>query len=130
MKKILVCGGRNYGTRITEDHNCVPDYAAIRYLEATLQLLLDEFKEITIIQGEARGVDTLAKEWAKYNKVAVLSFPADWRNNGQAAGYLRNVQMLEEGEPDLVVAFPGGKGTEMMCALAKRVGVEVRKISL
>ena len=34
-------------------------------------------------------------------------------------------QMLEEGKPDLVVAFPGGRGTENMKKLAREAGVEV-----
>lgn len=130
MIKILVCGGRDYGTRMTEDHNCVTDYNAIELLEKTLNNLLAEFGDITIIQGEARGADLLAKRWAISKNIPVIGFPADWKSNGRAAGYLRNVQMLEEGEPDLVVAFPGGRGTAMMCTLAKQAGVRVRKISL
>jgi hypothetical protein len=33
--------------------------------------------------------------------------------------------MLKEGKPDLVIAFPGGRGTDMMVGLAKDAGVEV-----
>ena len=33
--------------------------------------------------------------------------------------------MLREGRPDLVVAFPGGKGTAHMVGLARRAGVAV-----
>jgi hypothetical protein len=33
--------------------------------------------------------------------------------------------MLKEGHPDLVVAFPGGKGTAGMIALARAAGIPV-----
>lgn len=44
------------------------------------------------------------------------------------AGYIRNAQMLSEGQPNIVIAFPGGKGTEMMVSLAKKKGVQVIQI--
>jgi hypothetical protein len=33
--------------------------------------------------------------------------------------------MLDEGKPDLVLAFPGGRGTRNMVGQAKRAGVPV-----
>ena len=36
--------------------------------------------------------------------------------------------MLDEGKPDLVVAFPGGTGTADMIRRAKKAGVEVKEI--
>ena len=41
---------------------------------------------------------------------------------------MRNQKMLDEGKPDLVVAFAGGRGTADMVRIAKRSGVEVREI--
>ena len=72
----------------------------------------------------ARGADTLADKWAAANGHRSEGYPADWDTYGRRAGFLRNKQMLEEGKPDLVVAFPGGKGTEMMISLARCAGVE------
>jgi hypothetical protein len=37
--------------------------------------------------------------------------------------------MLEEGKPDLVVAFPGGTGTANMVKQARAAGVEVLEVS-
>jgi ABC-type Fe3+-hydroxamate transport system substrate-binding protein len=37
--------------------------------------------------------------------------------------------MLNEGKPDLVIAFPGGKGTQMMINLAESAGIPVVKIN-
>jgi hypothetical protein len=36
--------------------------------------------------------------------------------------------MLTEGHPDLVIAFPGGNGTDMMVKLAKAANVSVIEI--
>jgi hypothetical protein len=33
--------------------------------------------------------------------------------------------MLDEGKPDLVVAFPGGRGTADMVSVARAKGIEV-----
>ena len=55
-------------------------------------------------------------------------YPADWDTHGRGAGPIRNKQMLEEGKPDLVIAFPGGKGTANMIGQAKEAGIPVREI--
>ena len=48
---------------------------------------------------------------------------------GRKAGPIRNQRMLDEGKPDLVVAFPGGKGTNGMIDLARNAGVRVILVS-
>jgi len=78
-----------------------------------------------IISGCARGADTLGIEWAEAKGVEVARFPADWKTHGRAAGPIRNQQMLEEGKPDLVVAFPGARGTADMIRRARAAGVEL-----
>lgn len=57
-------------------------------------------------------------------KVAVEARPADWKRFGRAAGVLRNTAMLAD-RPELVIAFPGGKGTADMVRKAKAAGLEV-----
>ena len=37
--------------------------------------------------------------------------------------------MLDEGRPDFVVAFPGGRGTADMCRRAREAGLEVVEIT-
>lgn len=128
MTRVLVCGGRDYGTRVTEEGYTVINTAEVENLNTTLDSLKTEFTDLVIIQGEARGADTLAKDWALRNKVMTLSFPANWKQYGKSAGYRRNTQMLEEGKPDIVIAFPGGRGTEMMCEIAETAGITVRRV--
>ena len=92
--RVLVCGGR--------------DYADWNRLCGVLD---DTDPPITlIIHGKARGVDTMASEWAEISGIPAIAFPASWKLHGVAAGPIRNQKMLDEGKPDLVIAFPGRKG--------------------
>lgn len=114
--RILVCGGRDYADRDR----------VFRVLDEKLwQCGHIEY----LIEGDARGADKLAGEWALACNVPNWKFPANWKQYGKRAGYLRNAKMLEEGKPDLVVAFPGGDGTAMMCRIAEKSGVEVMRVT-
>jgi hypothetical protein len=76
----------------------------------------------------ARGADSLAVRYAEQYKCPVEKFPALWDVHGRAAGPIRNQLMLDEGKPDLVLAFPGGRGTAHMIDIAEKAGVEVHRI--
>lgn len=114
--RVLVCGGRSFGYGKGQS----------KFIINTLNELLD--RDVTIIQGGAYGADFFAKEYAKRNKIPYETYKADWEKYGRSAGYIRNKQMLDEGKPDLVIAFPGGKGTAMMIDIAKKAGVEVIEV--
>lgn len=109
--KVLVCGGRDF-----ED-------------AALVERVLDSFHKqrglTGIIEGGARGADTLGRLYGERHGVPVTTFHAEWKRLGRAAGPIRNKRMLDEGKPDLVVAFPGGHGTANMIWQAKADGVEV-----
>ncbi len=83
-----------------------------------------------VIEGEARGADTLGKEVAQELEIPVESYPADWSKYHKAAGHIRNQQMLDEGKPNLVLAFHShieqSRGTADMIRRAKKAGIEVR----
>ena len=53
--------------------------------------------------------------------------PADWEKWDTAAGPKRNQMMLDQ-KPDIILAFPGGRGTADMIARAEQAGVEVVKV--
>lgn len=120
---VLVCGGREFN-----------DYGYLRDALDNLFFSRGWHTEMDgdgnwlpvgrIIAGKARGADTLAIDWAVNNWIDFQEFPADWDKHGKAAGPIRNQQMLDEGKPDLVVAFPGGRGTADMVRRAKKAGVE------
>jgi hypothetical protein len=64
--------------------------------------------------------------------LAVVEYPANWRRFRRAAGIIRNAEMLEKGQPDLVLAFhvnlAESRGTRDMVERALAAGVEVRLI--
>ena len=133
--RLLVCGARDYGTKEEERKKV---WAAIEFfvreckVEYTVSkkgvvTVYTEYKNLVLIQGAARGVDTAAQTWAVLNNVAQLRFPADWQKYGRAAGPIRNKQMLDQGKPDKVLAFlrKDSKGTANMIAQAKKAGVHV-----
>ena len=108
--KVLVCGSRNW-----------IDELPIRQCLLSLRPSL-------VIEGAARGADSLAAKVARSLHIPVREFPAQWEKFGRSAGYRRNLQMLLEGKPDLVVAFPLGvsSGTWNMVAIARKAGVPVK----
>lgn len=113
--RVLVCGGRDF-----DDFESVNE---------ELTWLAGEHRLDVIIHGGARGADTLAGEWAQLCRVPVEVYLADWKKHGRAAGPMRNQRMIEEGQPDLVMAFPGGAGTTDMVLRAKAAGIEVRSVA-
>jgi hypothetical protein len=60
---------------------------------------------ITLVEGEADGADKLSRQWAVKVGIIVHPYPAKWKIYGFAAGPIRNQQMLDEEEIDLVLAF-------------------------
>lgn len=108
--RILVCGGR--------------DYENFDHVQRVLNGLLEQHKEFIIIEGGVSGADTLARTWAQNRNVTFETYVANWKRDGKAAGPIRNELMLSTGI-DLVVAFPGGRGTNHMVSIAQRDGVPV-----
>src|SRR5262249_11454324 len=56
-------------------------------------------------------------------------FHADWGQFGSGAGPIRNSKMLAEGKPEMVLAFPGGRGTANIVEQARSAGVSVCEVS-
>lgn len=112
---VLVCGGRDY-----RNSACV-----FRVLDE-----LHSKRHIDhLIQGGAYGADRIAALWSKASRVTLTTYWADWPSLGKQAGPARNQRMLDEGKPELVVAFPGGRGTADMVRRARAAGVEVMEIT-
>lgn len=111
---LLVCGGRNY-----------TDQAKV---EAVLTDLQHVHTIDVLIEGGAAGADTLAFHWADSRGIPVATVKPQWHKHGKAAGMRRNYAMLKL-KPDLVVAFPGGKGTANMVHLANKNNIRVLEIA-
>jgi len=123
--RVVVFGGRDYKNK--------------RRLYEVLDILHWLFGFAVVIEGEAPGADTLARHWAEDRGLEVDPYPADWsdierpgavvrtnrhgRKYDAAAGGVRNQRMLDQGLPDLAVAFPGGSGTADMKRRVKGAGI-------
>jgi hypothetical protein len=107
--KVLVCGSRHFN-----------DYELMREK-------LNAYSITSIIHGAARGADTLAGRYGKEMGKPVSEFPAKWDTFGRSAGPIRNSQMLQEGLPEMVIAFrgPNSRGTQNMIDQSKKAGVPV-----
>ena len=110
--RILICGDRHYA-----DTDKVKAY-------------VDTLPQNTIvIHGGAKGADSIAGQCAINRELEVWKFTADWQRYGRGAGVIRNKQMLEMGQPDLVVYFhpniSASKGTKNMAKIAQQSGVPV-----
>lgn len=102
------------------------------YMCKRLDYFLSNHKEITIVSGEARGADTLAKQYAHNKGYKYIGFPANW-SKGKSAGYIRNKEMhkfISQHESRGVVAFWDGesKGTAHNFELAKTFNNPIRII--
>lgn len=101
--KIAVVGSREY-----------PDMEGVRRFIRALP------KDVVVISGGARGVDSVAEEEARVQGLTVEIYPADWARYGRRAGYVRNKIMVDKA--DKVVAFWDGKskGTKHTIDLARK----------
>ncbi len=109
---ILVCGDRNWNR--------------IDIIERELK----KFPHGTVvIHGAARGADTLGGFVADKLGFKVLAFPAKWNIYGRGAGPIRNQQMIDEGRPELVLAFheniDKSLGTKDMVNRSRKAGIKV-----
>jgi hypothetical protein len=127
--RVIVCGGRNYA-----DKNHVFD---------VLTKFNIKYSFVLLIEGGATGADRLSRQWALENSINHITYDAQWKDfsdpcikghgrygeYNKLAGSKRNQKMLDEGKPDLVLAFPGGTGTADMVRRAQKAGVPVIKFT-
>ena len=111
--RLLITGGRDF-----------TDAAVIE------KALMDiEQRPDVIIHGDAAGADRVAGQVAAKWGIEVWKFPANWARYGKSAGPRRNYQMIQEGRPTHVLAFPGGAGTANMVKQASKAGLPIRRIT-
>jgi hypothetical protein len=113
--RVLICGSRTWNR-----------------LEEIASVIERLPKDTTIIHGAARGADSIAGACAEVAGLKVMAFPVtdeEWKTIGKGAGHIRNKRMLDEGKPDVVIAFMDtdseSRGTTHMINLAESFGVRV-----
>ena len=106
--KVLICGSRDWV-------DTIPIKEVIDALSSGS----------TVIVGGARGADLIAQNLAEErDDIKIKVFYALWDCWGKRAGYIRNIEMLDE-RPDIVYAFPLGesRGTYLTTGEAKKRGI-------
>lgn len=111
--RVLVTGGR-----------C---YRAWNILAEVLSSYAAEQPISELAAGCASGADEMALRWAMNFNVPWRKYRADWMRYGDYAGSKRNIAMLDDFEPDIVIAFPGSVGTTHCLRHARKRGIP-RKI--
>lgn len=124
--RVVVTGDRNWPdngwfaikermTSIADDALCAPEY-------------------VLIITGGARGVDTQADLCASILSYKTHVVHAEWDKYGKKAGPIRNIRMLEQYKPHLVLAFhndlENSKGTKHCVNQARAREIEVEVVSM
>lgn len=92
------------------------------------------FEVTEVVEGEAPGVDIMAREWAKRARIPCKPFPADWKNldapgaivaknkygaYNARAGFDRNEKMAEYGEALIAIWDGVSPGTADMIKRAQ-----------
>lgn len=97
MKRVVFTGPRTWGKSIEERRLArerVDHYATKGYV---------------IVQGGAKGLDTLVLEHCIGNGYRVETLYAAWSSQGRRAGPIRNVKMLSQEGTERVVGFRRAK---------------------
>lgn len=114
--RVLVCGSRDW-------QDLVIVWAVLDGIRVSAPR-----RPMVVIHGDAAGADAAAKHWSEHHEVESESYPAYWGMHGKAAGPIRNQQMLEDGQPNMVVAFAHDLsrswGTADMVRKAQAAGVK------
>src|SRR2546425_7604608 len=115
MTRVLVCGDRNWTNW------------------ATIYRKLITISDPFIIEGHARGADIISYHLRMGFEWPGLSTPADWARYGKAAGPIRNQEQLDNGKPELGIAFHNdiahSKGTADMVRRLRKAGIPVEIIT-
>ena len=104
--KIIIAGTRNGCSYETFD----------RIVRSELSNL-DEVTEI--VSGGARGIDSLAEEYARVNDIPCKRFPANWKAHGSKAGPTRNIEMGNYADALIALPDKASKGTRHMIKYMK-----------
>lgn len=119
--KVLITGSRTWPAEMNH---------VIEEMLEQLAVEAESDKNLTVIEGQAKGADRVAALWIEkmvsidpdfYSHIPVR---ANWSKFGARAGYMRNRKMLTY-KPDVVYAFRNfgdSKGTDMMLKLARESG--------
>jgi hypothetical protein len=112
--KLIIAGSRT-----------LKDYKLVEKIINDALVNLDK-DTIEIISGGAKGVDTLARQYAMKNKLPCKVFEPNWDEYGKSAGYMRNSEMANYGNALIAIWDGKSKGTKHMITEARRNGLKIK----
>nr|DAS94925.1 MAG TPA: Protein of unknown function (DUF2493) [Caudoviricetes sp.] len=116
--KLLIAGSQSF-----------TDYERFKvYVNKFIQGL--DKKEITIIEGGAKGTDRMAREFAIENNIPYITMEADWDTHGKAAGMIRNRQMGEKATHAILFWDGESPGTRNMISICEELNVTLRIVKV
>lgn len=121
--RLLVTGGRRY-----RDGDVILRELSRIDAETPITCLIHGGAGGCDIEG-MYGADVIAEYIAQEMGIEIDLYLPDWKQHGKQAGPIRNQRMIDEGKPDVVLAFPGNRGTADMVRRAKAAGVKVVEVS-
>lgn len=98
-------------------------------LKSSLNEIIGDDKDVTIISGTARGADTLGEQYAQEFGFKVERHPAEWDRYGKSAGYIRNKVMAENADTTVLFWDGSSKGTKHMYDLSIENGLKTFMIN-
>ena len=114
--RIIVCGSRSFA-----------DFDLLKHTLDRLTRKLDKGK-LVILSGHAQGADRLGEQWAFERAINREVYHANWDKHGEAAGPIRNQEMVENA--GALVAFWNGTsaGTKDVIIQARKHKLKVRVV--
>lgn len=122
---VIIAGGRDF-----DDYELMVEQA--RYFMRNLddvKIISGGNKVWNPVKQRHTGADLLAAKLAKEKNIPFKEYPADWKQHGIKAGWIRNREMGEAGTH--LLAFWDGKsrGTKMMIEIARSKNIPTEIIS-
>lgn len=118
---VWVAGGRDYADKLR-----VFDVLTAYHLRHHIAMIVHGACKNRL--GELAGADGYAEQWAIDHEVPYIGVPAQWSIHGRSAGPIRNRSLDDQWQPDYLIAFPGGRGTQSAIEIAQKRGIPVIQI--
>ena len=119
MKKFMVCGSRT----ITDEKFVISE------IEKCWAESLGA-EPVIVVEGEAKGVDSIAKSWAISKNFQLEPHKPDWKRFGRGAGIVRNKEMVEASDFVLILWDGSSKGTLSDIKLCEKLSKQNKVVTV
>ena len=85
---------------------------------------------LEIVSGGAKGVDTIAREFAKANSITLVEFLPEYKKYGRGAPLVRNKEIVNYSDKVLVFWDGKSRGTKFVIEYAEKVNTPCEVVYL